>query len=216
MGNKMKNCVIFAGGDFQADGFAMPPADLIICADGGLKHALEVGVKPDAVIGDFDSWKGGFPENSEIIKSPPEKDDTDTMLAVRYAIGKNCKSITLYGGLGGRFDHAFANVQTLIFAYENGCYMEIVGDGNILNVQGTGSQTYERRGMRYFSVFSLTEELHISELSGVKYPVSDYIFSQSFPLGVSNEITAEKACVSIKNGLALIICSERMHENSPR
>lgn len=204
----MKSCIIFAGGDFSADDFKSMKADLIICADGGYSHARKIGIIPDAVIGDFDSYTGEFPENAEILKSPPEKDDTDTMLAVKYAIEKKCDSITLYGAMGGRFDHTFANIQTLIYSYENGCKMTICSPENIITVQGIGTEFYEKYDGWYFSVFSLTEKLHIGSMTGVKYPLENYIINQNFPLGVSNEITAEKAVVSVKNGLALIVRSE--------
>ena len=118
----MKKCVIFAGGDFEIADFAERDRGLFaICADGGYRHAESVGLKPDVFIGDFDSFDGLLPENIEVHRSVPEKDDTDTMLAVKYAIENNFNYIIIYGGLGGRFDHTFANIQTLIYAFEKNC-----------------------------------------------------------------------------------------------
>lgn len=207
----MKNCVIFAGGvitDTGAlDAEKIKSADFIICADRGYKYAEKMGIKPDLIVGDFDSYGGGLPEDAEIIRSVPEKDDTDTLLAVKKAISAGCDEITLYGGLGGRFDHTFANLQTLIYAHERGCKMTIADSDNELTAVGAGEYHLEKRGGFYISLFSLTEKAIIDEWSGVKYPLENYEMWQGFPIGVSNEITADKAYLRISSGIVLIVRS---------
>ncbi len=205
----MKTCIIFAGGEFSDLCFTDTKADLVVCADRGCIYAEKLGIVPDIVTGDLDSYTGELPEYPEIYRSVPEKDDTDTMLALKLAIERNCTDVRLYGGTGGRFDHTFANVQTLIYAHEHGCNMTIYDSDNIITVQGVGTESYEKYDGWYFSVFSLTEKLHIEKMTGVKYPVENHIFTQGFPLGVSNEIIADNAVVSVKNGLALIVRSRR-------
>lgn len=202
------NTIIFAGGDIKDYSFVDIKADLVICADRGIIHAVKLGIVPDIVTGDFDSYTGDIPECKEIYRSVPEKDDTDTMLAVKLSLERGADNIRLYGATGGRFDHTFANIQTLIYAYEHGCRMSIYDNDNIITVQGAGTQTYEKHGDWYFSVFSLTEKLHVKKMTGVKYPVEDYVFTQGFPLGVSNEIT-DTAVIAIEKGLALIVHSRR-------
>ncbi len=205
----MKTCIIFAGGEIADLNFIDTKADLVICADGGYVHAEKLKIIPDIITGDFDSYTGELPECTEIYRSVPEKDDTDTMLALKIAIERNCTHVRLYGALGGRFDHAFANIQTLIYAHEHGCKMEITDRDNIITVQGTGTELYKKYDGWYFSVFSLTEKLHIEKMAGVKYPLEDYTLVQGFPLGVSNEIISDNAVVSVKNGIALIVRSRR-------
>ncbi|MDE5771539.1 MAG: thiamine diphosphokinase [Ruminococcus sp.] len=205
----MKTCIIFAGGEFSAPSFTDTKADLVICADRGYIHAEKLGIVPDIITGDFDSYIGELPEDTEIYRSVPEKDDTDTMLAVKLAIDRKCTDIRLYGALGGRFDHTFANIQALIYAHEHGCKMTVYDIDNIITVQGIGTELYEKYDGWYFSVFSLTEKLHVEKMTGVKYPVQNHIFTQGFPLGVSNEIISDNAVVSVKNGLALIVRSRR-------
>ena len=130
------------------------------------------------------------------------------MIAVKLAIERGATDIKLYGGTGGRFDHTFANIQTLIYAYENSCKMSIYDEENIITLQGKGTEFYPKYKDWYFSVFSLTEKLHITEMSGVKYPLKDYTLTQNFPLGVSNEII-DTAKITIESGLALIVRSIR-------
>ncbi len=208
----MKRCIIFAGGSLGRidQTWFSTHRGFIICADSGYKHAVKLGLKPDIIVGDFDSYTGRLPENTEIYRTVPEKDDTDTLMAVKIAIERGYDLIYLLGALGGpRFDHSFANIQTMIYAHEKGARLICVGDENIC-IQGAGEAMYprgEKYSEKYFSVFALTDTLRIKSLRGVKYPLENYDMKPSFPIGVSNEITEEKAFLDIEYGLALVIQS---------
>lgn len=200
---------IFAGGDFEAsETLKIASDDIIMCADKGLDHAKKLGIAPDIIVGDFDSYKDKLPENAEIFYSIPEKDDTDTMLAVKTALERGAEKIVLHGTLGGRFDHAFANIQTLLFIHEHGCSAWIEDCGNVMTVCGEGGHSFEMWENWYFSVFSLTEKLEIERMSGVKYPLENYCMTNAFPLGVSNEITESSAFLKISRGTALVVRSK--------
>ncbi|MBQ3140186.1 MAG: thiamine diphosphokinase [Ruminococcus sp.] len=210
----MSICTIFAGGKISGTDFINPceireKSGFIICADSGLHIAEKVGLTPDLIVGDFDSYMGELPEDVEIHRSIPEKDDTDTLMAVRIAIDRGYDEIRLYGGLGARFDHSFANIQTLVFAYENGCKMTIYDADNILTLRGAGEYEFLRKSDWYFSLFALTEKAEIGELKGVKYLLESYEMSIAYPIGVSNEITADKAYLRINSGLVLVIESKK-------
>lgn len=200
--------IIFSGGEVHDYSFIDTKADLVICADRGIVHAEKLGITPDIITGDFDSYIGEIPPCREVFRCVPEKDDTDTMLAVKLALKRGADNIRLYGATGGRFDHTFANVQTLIYAHENNCKMSVHDENNIIALQGVGTEKYEKYKDWYFSVFSVTEKLYVKKMTGVKYPVEDYVFTQGFPLGVSNEITGT-AVITIEKGLALIVRSGR-------
>lgn len=210
----MSICTIFAGGKLNGTDFMNPceireNSGLIICADSGLSIAEKVGIAPDLIVGDFDSYMGELPEDVEIHRSIPEKDDTDTLMAVRIAIDRGYDEIRLYGGLGARFDHSFANIQTLIFAHENGCKMTIYDADNVLTVRGAGEYEFPCKNDWYFSLFALTEKAEIGELKGVKYPLGVYEMTMGYPIGVSNEITADKAYLRINSGIVLVIESKK-------
>ena len=85
---------------------------LVIAADQGLRHLEAAGIAPDLIVGDFDSL-GTVPQGANVIRHPVEKDDTDMMLAVKTGLERGCRTFVLYGGLGGRLDHTYANFQTL-------------------------------------------------------------------------------------------------------
>lgn len=208
----MKVCHIFAGGDLGKinkiwfnthNGF-------IICADSGYKHTKKLKLDPDIIVGDFDSYTGKLPKNIETYRSVPEKDDTDTLLAVKIAIERGYNLIYLYGAIGGaRFDHSFANIQTMIYAHEHGANLILIGNETIF-LQGKGEAMYPRKKIceeKYFSVFALTDTVRIKSLRGVKYPLENYDMKPSYPIGVSNEITDGQAFLDIEYGLALVIQS---------
>ncbi len=206
----MRTWHIFAGGVIRDTGFIRIYSDeKVICADGGLRYAQCIGVTPDILVGDFDSYKGAVPRGPELHVSRPEKDDTDTMLAVKIAIDRGAEKIVLYGALGARFDHTMANIQTLVYAHEHGCEMVIADSDNEITVQVAGVRSYPERKDWYFSVFALDGEADIEYMRGVKYPLEDYRLSSGFPLGVSNEITAGAAEVSVRSGLLLVVRSEK-------
>ncbi len=207
-------CAIIAGGDMN-DASPLTSKELfndfkcVICADSGYKHAKRLGIVPDIIVGDFDSYDGELPQNAEIIRSVPEKDDTDTLMAVKKAIEIGCKTIFLFGALGGkRIEHTIANIQTMIYAHEQGCRIYIRSDDSILRTQSAedGEVKYNNNSNgKYISVFALTESVDIEYMRGMKYPLENYRMVQSFPIGVSNEIIGKSACIKVKSGLALVI-----------
>ena len=114
----MNRCVIFGGGEIADLRYAqslLREDDYIICADRGYAYCVSMGVVPDLVLGDFDSYNGSLPQNCELLRYPVEKDDTDTMLAVKEAIRRGYHEIMMLGMLGGRLDHTLANIQTVVF-----------------------------------------------------------------------------------------------------
>ena len=209
----MNVCAVFAGGDMpDSKPCNMPEyydmCSFVICADSGYRHAKRLGIVPDIIVGDFDSYGGELPEGVEIIRTVPEKDDTDTLMAVKKAIELGYKEIMLFGALGGkRFEHSIANIQTMIYAREHGCKLGIYGESALL-IQGAedGERCYLREDEgTYLSAFAMTESADIEYMRGVKYPLKDYHMVQSFPIGVSNEITSLTADIKLKSGLVLVV-----------
>ncbi len=207
----MKICHIFAGGELGSKvtkEYFRSRKGFVICADSGYKHAKNLGLKPDVIVGDFDSYKGKLPSDPEIIRTVPEKDDTDTIMAVKIAIERGYNTLWLYGALGGpRFDHAIANIQTMLYAREHGAELILCGN-EWVSLQGEGESHYVREDCdRYFSVFAITETVKIKSLRGVKYPLENYEMHRSYPIGVSNEIMDRHALLDIESGLALVVQS---------
>ena len=199
----MKHCVIFCAAGF--DGLAAPvrETDLVIAADGGLRHTQALGIVPDVILGDFDSL-GFTPAGANVF--PVEKDDTDAMLAVRRGLAEGCDMFFLYGSLDGpRLDHTIANFQTLQFLADRGAAGYLIGRDIMLTVVKNGSIAFPEDCEGTVSVFCLGVDAAGVTLRGLYYPLENGTLTAGFPLGVSNHFTGEKAEISVENGSLLVL-----------
>lgn len=197
------SCVIFCAGEF--DGLMQPvdPEDLVIAADGGLRHALALGLAPDVILGDFDSL-GYVPDRAQ--QFPVEKDDTDSMLAVRRGLEAGCRRFYLYGSLDGpRLDHTLANFQTLQFLADRGAMGYLVGKRYIATVIRNGAIAFDAHAQGILSVFCMGADARGVSLSGLRYNLENGTLTAGFPLGVSNHFIGEKAGISVTDGSILLL-----------
>lgn len=199
----MVRCIIFCAGGF--DGLALPvePGDLVIAADGGLRHARAAGAAPDILLGDFDSL-GFVPPGAEVF--PVEKDDTDAMLAVRRGLEHGCREFILYGSLDGRrLDHTVANFQTLRFLSEHGAAGWLVGQDYLVTAAMGESLLFSPDARGVLSVFCMGPDARGVTLQNLRYPLKNASLTGGFPLGVSNHFTGAPAEVSVREGCILVM-----------
>ena len=194
-------CVI---GAMEPGELVLPEGALVIAADGGLKHLERRGIVPDLIVGDFDSL-GRTPEGANVIRHPVEKDDTDMMLAVRTGLERGCERFLLYGGLGGRLDHAYANLQTLVFLAEHGAQGWLLGGGIAASAVRNGRLAFAAGRRGTISVFCPSGKAQGVDLTGLYYPLADAVLTSGFPLGVSNQFTGEAASVAVRDGTLLVM-----------
>lgn len=197
----MKPCIIFCAAEF--DGLMAPlPADaFVIAADGGLIHASSLGISPDLILGDFDSL-GYVPQDSRVY--PVEKDDTDTMLAVRVGLERGCDQFLFYGALDGpRLDHTLANFQTLAFLADHGARGWIIGRDYIVTVASEETLRFPDTFTGILSLFCLGSDIEDLTIRGLKYPLEHGRLSASFPLAVSNAFEQAASSVTVGKGLLL-------------
>ena len=201
-----KLCAIISGGR-RAPLDGIENADRIIACDKGYQYAEEAGVRPQLLVGDFDSYTGALPADIPILDLPVEKDDTDTMAAIRYAVQEGYSEIVLYCALGGRLDHLLGNVQSAVFAVERGCRVHIIDTDNLLYFFTDGALTLPPRAGWSLSLLSLTDRCENVSVTGVKYPLRDATLTNGFPIGVSNEWEGE-AQISVGGGVLLVVMSK--------
>lgn len=205
-----RRCILYTAyiqGDVR-DAYTPRADDFVLCADGGYAHALAAGVKPDIVIGDGDSLQNAHVPPELMLRVPVEKDDTDTMLCIRYALKEGFTECIIIGGLGGRLDHTVANLQTLAFAYEHGMHTKLCDSHDSVLLLSPGELVLPRKDGFTLSLFSYTERCEGVTTRGVHYPLTDALLTQAFPLGVSNAFEEEHAHISLRKGLLLIVMSK--------
>ena len=201
----MKRCFIFAAGTFFGLRERPQPGDFVIAADAGYRACLAAGIEPDLLLGDFDSMEQ--PEDfANVHRSPVEKDDTDTMLAVKTALERGCDEVYLYGGTGGkRLDHTLANLQTLLYLRRRGARGWLYDDDFVWTVI-EDERLAIRKGVEWglFSAFCLGDRAEGIDLTGFQYPLEDATLTPEFPLGVSNHILESEAVITVKKGALAI------------
>ena len=203
----MSNCIIFGGAPLYNFNNDIGADDFVIAADAGLKHCERMGIRPHLIVGDFDSY-GGVPEGENIVRLKPEKDDTDTMAAVRWAVSEGFAEIRLYCALGGRLDHLLGNIQSLAFACRHGAKASLYGREARLHLISNSAIALPPCEGYSLSVLALTDRVENVCITGVKYPLHGALVTNSFPIGVSNE-WEDTAHISCGAGILLVINAKK-------
>ncbi len=203
-------CYIFGAGTYYNDDIpSFEKDDFIIAADGGFSFLANHGIKPDLILGDFDSL-GFVPEckGSEILKLNPVKDDTDLLYAVKQGIKRNYKLFYIFGGTGGRTSHTFSNIQTLTMLAKQGLQGFLFGDNEIFTVIHNSSLNFSKKSSGNISVFSVDTVSNGVFETGLKYSINNYSMNNSFPVGVSNEFVGTDSQIKVLDGTLLVIFSK--------
>lgn len=200
----MKRCFIFAAGSFYGLREAPKAGDVIIAADAGFRLCRELGLTPDLLLGDFDSMEE--PKDfAHLIRVPVEKDDTDTMLAVKTGLERGETEFHIYGGMGGRrTDHTIANFQALLYLARRGAQGWLYGQGERYTAVCGGTVTFPARDRGILSVFCLGADARDVSIQGGQYPLHHAVLTAEFPLGVSNHFVGRPITVSVRDGSLLI------------
>ncbi len=199
----METCIIFCAGGFEKLARPMDASDFLLAADGGLVHLQKLGLAPNGIIGDFDSL-GYVPEGAQVF--PVEKDDTDSMLAVRKGLELGYRRFEIYGALDGdRLDHTIANLQTLAFLSRHGATGYLVGMRYMATTVRNGAIRFSARSKGIVSVFCLGQDAAGVCLRGLQYPLEDGTLTSGFPLGVSNHFTGQAAEISVRDGIVTVL-----------
>lgn len=201
-------CLIISGAPECYFPVSFTKADFVIACDAGYIHAQRADIVPDVIIGDFDSYLGDLPGGVEIIRTKPEKDDTDTMMALKLAIRRGYRRIMLVGALGGRVDHMLANISLIAFAATKGADLQIVDGHHQIFAVRDGKRRVPRSSWRNLSVFAFDTECTGVTLRGVKYPLEGAVLTNTFALGVSNEFTDDIAEISVESGILIVVLSD--------
>lgn len=215
----LSRCVIITS--FQSaplrEFFAFQEDDFVICADGGYSYAKAENIRPRMIIGDFDSidadsieedLKRSGPDNSSrIVRVAAEKDDTDTMICLKYGIDQGFQEFFVLGGLGGRLDHTVANLQTMAYAVDHEKSIWFLDGKNRATLKNPGRLTVSKMAGFKISLFAFGERCEGVSIRGVKYPLDNHLLNNNFPLGVSNEFYENNAEISHTAGKLLVILS---------
>ncbi|MFR0732976.1 MAG: thiamine diphosphokinase [Oscillospiraceae bacterium] len=200
----MKTCHIFCAAEFEGLLERPAPGDWILAADGGLRHLQALALEPTGILGDFDSL-GYTPQGPQVDRFPVEKDDTDSMLAVKAGLRAGFRRFLLYGALDGpRLDHTVANFQLLHYLTDQDAHGYLVGSAYLATVLAPGLLRFSREARGILSVFCSERTLPESPSGACSTPWR-MPCSPRVPLGVSNHFLGCPAQVSLTHGRLLLL-----------
>lgn len=184
-----------------------PAEYCIICADAGYETALRYGIKPDLIVGDFDSATQKPPPEYRNLVLPVQKDVTDTMFAVIKGFSKGLRDFLLLGCLGGeRFDHTMANLEVLQYIAEHGGHGVLADETTkVLLLKDHRLRLRDMKGITV-SVFPYCGSSCTVSYDGLEYPLNKRTLNCGGTLmGVSNSVVSQEASIRVHGGTALIV-----------
>ncbi len=217
--HKIRECVIVAGGQFSVHpGIQqrLARADLILAADRGGNHLMDMDILPHYLMGDLDSiaphvlaWMKT--REIPIISYPSKKDYTDTELCIQFAREKGAADITLAAATGSRADHSAANVFLLEPLCKSGVSARIMDAHNTVQVLcGKGINHIKMTGTReeFVSVLAVSEVVTGLTITGLEYSLQNADLFRGSSLGISNRFQDTAAEISMKSGTLLVFQSK--------
>ena len=200
---------IYVGGKIDANFITEHPKgdDITVAADSGILNAKLLGDHIGIAVGDFDSFpERDIPENAEIIRLKPEKDMTDSQVAVEIALERGADSFVIIGGLSGRLDHTLANLSILEDLTARNHYAIMTDGVSRVHFINGGSALIGRSGFKYFSLIPATDVVKGVSVEGAKYPLKNARLSRkNAGFGTSNEIDGNCALITVKKGALFVI-----------
>lgn len=203
-----KRAVVFSAVPVEPEmSVYLQSGDFIVACDAGYRNAAKLGVRPDLIVGDFDSAPQPQTDRQTIVL-PHVKDDTDTQFAAKWLVENGYKEVVLLGALGGaRIEHMFANVSTGLYLAMHGVKVILADAKSEMHYLLPEEPLHlEHKDWMYLSVFALGAPMTGVTMEGVYYPLRDATLSElDYPLGTSNEFTASVAHLQCRTGHGLVV-----------
>ena len=206
--------IIIANGSVEEDeshAQAVQADDLVIAADGGAMIALELGLQPHVVVGDMDSLPREMrieltERGCQFVSHPSRKDETDTELAVRYALRAGATQIILLGATGNRLDHTLANILLLgMPELERVPATIVAGNTQVWLLRGGYELEFGGSPGDVVTLLPLDQDAIGVSTVGLEWALHDDTLFLGLARGVSNVMTAREARVRLREGRLLVL-----------
>ena len=202
-----RRCVIVGGAgirNYQTLWEYLNPDDFNIFCDSGLCHQEWLGIEPHLIVGDFDSHENPLLD-VETIVLPREKDDTDTVFAVKEGVKRGFDDFLLLGAVGGRLDHTLGNVSILLMLHRQGKRALLVDNYSEMEIVSE-APVYVDDSFPFFSLLNISGTAEGITVEGAKYPLRDGSIQCTWQYGISNEVLpGHQARVSVGKGELLLV-----------
>jgi len=182
---------------------------VLICADGAIRFLHILDLVPDVIIGDMDSADDKMlryfeAKGSILIRHPKDKDETDTQLALEHALALKPRAIRIFGALGGRIDHALANISLLVLGARRGVETKIIDERCEVVVVARRHVIHGAPGQTV-SCLPVSTTVSGITLEGFQYPLTDGTMEIGIPYGISNRLIGSQGVITVKHGYLLVV-----------
>ncbi len=183
----------------------------VVAADSGIELALELGLPVDTVIGDLDSAAPQSLREAErlgatLVRYPADKDETDLELALDLVCADGAKDVVVVGGAGGRLSHLIG-IATLLASPKYAdrriswllphAAVYVATPQRVLTVDGSAGDL--------LSLLPVGGAATGVTTTGVKWSLHDETLPTTSTRGISNEMLADCAEISLAAGTLLVI-----------
>ena len=195
------------------DHVAAHPPDVVICADSGFDHAVRLGLRPDVVVGDLDSIADpAAPGNLgiDVVRADPDKDHTDTELALAHALSLGAVEVTVAWGGGDRIDHVIGVFAALASpSLARLARLTVLVAADVVHVvHGAKQSTVEVETGATVSLVSLSGTATGVSTTGLRWPLLDEELHGWRARGVSNVAIEPTVVVSVATGVVAVVVNE--------
>jgi len=203
----MKKCIIIGGAEiacYENIKEQLPADSFNIFCDSGLKHLDKLSVTPHLIVGDFDSHENPHLD-AETIVLPCEKDDTDTMYAVKESVRRGFDEFLIIGAIGARLDHTLGNVSILLYLDSIGKKARLIDDYSEMEIV-SDNPIFINDSFSYFSLLAICGNVNGVTIENAKYPLVNAEITCEYQYGISNEVIKGKtAVVTVGDGRLLLV-----------
>ncbi len=204
-----KRCVIIGGAainNYEYIKKTLHTDDFYIFCDCGLNHHTALGIMPNLIIGDFDSYneKELDSYSVETIHLPTEKDDTDTVYAAKEGLKRGFTDFLLLGTIGQRFDHSIANISILLMLYKTKAHALLIDDYSEMQIVGS-QPVFVAPSFTFFSLTAVFGSVKGVSIKDAKYTLDNAELHAEYQYAVSNEPIGKTVTITVKEGCVLLI-----------
>jgi thiamine pyrophosphokinase len=212
MNDKRKRVILFANGEFPEPAriiASITPDDFLMAVDGGLRYFTQFNLQPNLIIGDLDSADPQLvvqfkSQGVEVQQYPIEKDETDLEIALQAGLALEPERIWVIAALGNRLDQSLANIFLLTSPnFENRDIRLLDGTQEVFLVRK--STIINGDSGDRLSLLPLNEPVTGIRTTGLNYPLDHETLYPDQSRGISNKLIADKATITIDQGLLLCI-----------
>ena len=213
----MGKCVIVGGadiGNYERIRSYLNDDDYVVYCDSGLKHMKGLRKEASLIVGDWDSYDDPHLD-VETITLPVEKNDTDTVFAVRECLSRGFSDFLIIGSIGARIDHSLVNIYILTTLENRGCHGIVVDDYSEMQIISGGEKAdgsaetgvaYVDGSCSFFSLVAMEGTAPGVTISGAKFNIKDADIGPDYQYATSNEVMPDQAAeIRIKEGRLLLI-----------